>query len=33
MQLIETSKKLASESTVIGLARIVRAETTFMLGY
>ena len=30
MQLIETSKKLASESTVIGLARIVRAETTFM---
>ncbi len=30
MPLIETSKKFAAASTVIGLARIVRAETTFM---
>ncbi len=29
-QLIEISKKFASASTVIGLARIVRAETKFM---
>jgi len=30
MKLIETSKNFASVSTVIGLARIVRAESTFM---
>ena len=30
MSLIKTSKEFASKSTVIGLAKIVRAETTFM---
>ena len=30
MQLTESCKKFASASTVIGLARIIRAETTFM---